>query len=44
LVIALALTLPFSNGLLRENVCWILICVVQGDPDGLQTRLWSIYN
>jgi hypothetical protein len=36
-VIALALTLPFSNGLLRENVCWILICVVEGDPDGLQS-------
>ncbi len=40
LVIALALTLPFSNGVLRENVCWILSCVVElveGDPDGLHS-------
>ena len=38
LVIALALTLPFCNGVLRENVCWILSCVVElveKDSDGL---------
>jgi hypothetical protein len=40
LVIALALTLPFCNGVLRENVSWILSCVVElveEDSDGLQS-------